>query len=167
MKVIRTALIFFLLSCSTAFAAPASDATIEKLLAVTKIEKLAQGIQNQVEAQVNASMQQALRGKQPNAKQQVAIDHMHTRMNALVHDMLSWERLEPLYIRLYKETFTEEEVAGMLAFYQTPAGQAVINKMPLLTQKTMLEMQKMTMMASIELKTIQANFIADLKSSDS
>jgi len=51
--------------------------------------------------------------------------------------------MKPVYIKLYDETLTEEEVNGAVAFYKTPAGQALLNKMPLLMQKSMVVMQEM------------------------
>ena len=63
-------------------------------------------------------------------------------MIAMFKEEMSWETLEPLYIRIYRDSFTQPEVNGMLAFYGSPAGQTVIKKMPLVVQNTMTEMQK-------------------------
>lgn len=109
------------------------------------------------------SLQQALKGKTPTVKQQQAIVNMKNRMVAFMQGELAWEKLEPLYLRLYKESFTEQEVTGMLSFYKTPAGQAVINKMPLLMQRTMVEVQKMLSGAAPQMQKIQDDFIAELK----
>jgi hypothetical protein len=65
-------------------------------------------------------------------------------------------------IRLYKESFSEEEVAGMLAFYKTPAGQAVIFKMPVLTQQIMIETHKMMNVLLPKIKVIEQQFAAEL-----
>jgi uncharacterized protein len=46
-----------------------------------------------------------------------------------------------MMVRLYQATYTQDEVDGLIAFYKTPAGQALINKAPLLLQNTMNEMQ--------------------------
>jgi hypothetical protein len=75
---------------------------------------------------------------------------------------LTWKKLEPQYIRLYQESFTEEEVAGMLSFYRTPAGQAVIDKMPVLMQRTMVDVQKMIVGITPQMKKIQEDFVAEI-----
>ena len=67
-----------------------------------------------------------------------------------------------MYVRLYKETFSEEEVKGMLAFYRTPSGQAVIHKMPLLMQKVMLETNTMIRSMSPEMQKIQQDFASEM-----
>ena len=87
---------------------------------------------------------------------------MKDRMVALVQGEFAWEKLEPMYLRIYKESFTEEEVAGMLSFYKTPAGQAVIYKMPALMQKSMLEVQKMMFGFAPQIQKIQQDFVAEM-----
>jgi hypothetical protein len=42
---------------------------------------------------------------------------------------------------MYIDTFTQEEVDGLLAFYRTPAGRAMIEKMPILLGKMMQQTQ--------------------------
>lgn len=41
-----------------------------------------------------------------------------------------YEDLEPEFIRLYTDLYTEEELRGMTAFYRTPVGQRVIATSP-------------------------------------
>lgn len=55
----------------------------------------------------------------------------------ILKERLSWDKLKPKFIELYAETFTEEEVSGMVAFYQSPAGKASIEKMPKLMGRSM------------------------------
>jgi hypothetical protein len=66
---------------------------------------------------------------------------MGERMVQYLQSEISWERMEPLYMRLYKKTFTQEEVDGIARFYGTPEGQAMIRKMPALMTNLMGEMQ--------------------------
>ncbi|MDR2506703.1 MAG: DUF2059 domain-containing protein [Candidatus Accumulibacter sp.] len=113
---------------------------------------------------MNNTVQQALQGKNPTPKQQQAITNMKNRMVEIMQGEFAWEKLEPMCLRLYKESFSEEEVAGMLAFYKTPAGQALIHKMPVLMQKTMLEVQKMFSDVSPKMQKIQEQFAAEMAS---
>ena len=166
MNVLRNALIVLLLSSTTAMAAPASESSIKQLLAVTQAQKLLDGMRVQFDSLMNNAVQQALKGETPTAKQQQAIENMKNRMVALMQGELAWEKLEPMYLRLYKESFTEEEVVGMLSFYKTPAGQAIIYKMPVLMQKTMLDMQKMISGVTPQMQKIQENFIAEMKAAE-
>ncbi len=162
MNILKKALIVILFSSATAMAAPASDSSIKELLAITQSQKLVEGMRRQFDSLMNNAIQQAVRGNTPTAKQQHAISTMKNRMVALLDGTLVWEKLEPMYMRLYKQSFTEEEIAGMLSFYKTPAGQAVISKMPGLMQNTLLEVQKMVSGLNPQMQKIQQDFVTEM-----
>jgi hypothetical protein len=162
MNALRNALIVVLIGSTTAIAAPASENSIRQLLAITQAKKLLDGVRNQFDLQMNNAVQQSLKGRAPTANQQLAITNMKNKMVALLQEQLTWEKFEPIYLSLYKESFTEEEIAGMLSFYQSPAGQAVINKMPVLMQKTMLEVQAIMSRLAPQMEKIQRSFAADM-----
>jgi hypothetical protein len=151
----RTLLLTFALTASAAFAAdtPASEASIREVLQVTEARKLLDGMFPQIEATMKASMQQALKGHTPNPEQQHLIDKMTEKTMAMMHEEMSWEKLEPMYVRTYQKTFTQEELDGVLAFYKSPAGAALIKKMPVLMKEIMGDVQ--TMMGSM-MQKIQA-----------
>jgi len=54
---------------------------------------------------------------------------------------LNWESLEPKIFEIYSDTLSQDDVDGITAFYQSPAGQSYMKKMPALLQQTMLVMQ--------------------------
>ncbi|RYD75034.1 MAG: DUF2059 domain-containing protein, partial [Verrucomicrobiaceae bacterium] len=43
----------------------------------------------------------------------------------------------------YQKSFTQEELDGIIAFYKTPAGVALVKKMPVVMQQTMIAMQQL------------------------
>lgn len=155
--------VLLLFLSSAAIAAPASDESIRQLFAVTQVQKILDGTKAQLRALMDKTTQQALQGTIPTASQQRAIDRMKARMLTVIQGELAWEKLEPMYLRLYSETFTDEEVEGMLAFYATPAGKAVINKMPQLMQQTMVEMQKRMTDVLPRMQKIQQEFLSEVQ----
>ncbi|MGA7156456.1 MAG: DUF2059 domain-containing protein [Acidobacteriaceae bacterium] len=54
-----------------------------------------------------------------------------------VNATFGWTVLEPAYLKLYVDTFTDAELDGMLAFYKSPAGQAMLTKTPQLSAGVM------------------------------
>jgi hypothetical protein len=88
---------------------------------------------------------------------------MHTKMTAALDDALNWDSLQAMYLRIYKASFTQDEVDGMLAFYRTPAGQAMINKLPLVTQNMMTEMQEVMKPLQEKLRQIRQEATQELK----
>jgi hypothetical protein len=70
-----------------------------------------------------------------------AAEEMQKRMAEWMQTRLSWEKMKPLYVKIYSETLTEEELDGSIAFYRTPVGQSLLKKMPLIMQKSMSSVQ--------------------------
>jgi hypothetical protein len=68
-----------------------------------------------------------------------------------------------MYVRVYQKTFTQQEIDGMLAFYKTPAGQAVISKMPAAMQNTMNEMQQLMGPVMQKMQRLQQDVVAEMK----
>lgn len=163
MKFLKHILFVFALCSSAAFAAPANEASIKQLLAVTEARKVVDGMFAQFDGRMNGFLRQALHGQPASPEQQKAINSMKIKMTMLFQQEYSWEELEPMYIRIYKESFSQEEVDGMIAFYKTPSGQAIVKKMPIVMQKTMLEVQTKIVGLMPKLQKIQQEFIFDLQ----
>ena len=49
--------------------------------------------------------------------------------------------MKPIYTKIYDETFTSDELSGIVAFYKSPAGRAMVEKMPVLMSKAMAAVQ--------------------------
>jgi uncharacterized protein len=126
-----------LLICGLAVAA--SLATAQESSKETKIQRLlsltnAQATMNQVFDQMKSLAASQL---PPNAtpEQRAKAQKLQTSILDLVKARMSWDKLRPQYVKLYGETFSDEEIDGMLAFYQSPAGRAMLEKMPVLLPK--------------------------------
>ncbi len=71
----------------------------------------------------------------PEARASAA--EIQRKADVLVRKMLNWETLKPRFIDLYAATYTEPELDGILAFYNSAAGRAMLDKMPQLMQGAM------------------------------
>lgn len=173
---ITRALSFIVLavSCSLAFAAdpPApsaapsavqSEASIKQLLEAANVHKLIDTMMAQMETFMKSAMQQATQGRSVSARVQKDIDKRQGEMMNTLKEVLDWNKLEPMYVRVYQKTFTQQEVDGMIAFYKTPTGQALLNKMPLVLQNTMTEMQQMMKPIMERIQRMQQEVVAEIK----
>ncbi len=43
--------------------------------------------------------------------------------------------MRDIYLQTYRETFTQDEVNSIIMFYSTPAGKAMVEKVPIAMQK--------------------------------
>ncbi len=118
-------------------AEPASAEAIEQLLAMTKAEALLDTMYANADQMMRQSMRQSVGNRTLTAQQQRALDEMPAKFVAIMRQELNWATLKPMYVRIYQESFEQEEIAGLIAFYGTPAGQALITKMPVVMQKSM------------------------------
>jgi hypothetical protein len=132
------AVLALLLSAGAASADEASKtAKIEEMFQITNAKQMVQQVMEQMR-----SMQSAQLAKlEPAARARAEEDQ--NKMNQVLAERLSWDKLKPRLITLYSETFTEEELAGTLAFYKSPAGRALMEKMPVLMSRTMVMAQEM------------------------
>ena len=137
------AMAWIVLAPAVAMAEPAKPETIEEMLTVTKAQSMIESVYKNVDDSMQATMAQAV-AQMPGdaeAKRSYA-ESMGRKMAAIMREELNWDTLKPMYLRIYSDSFTQEELVGLLDFYKTPAGQAAINKMPIVMQKTMVEMQQ-------------------------
>ena len=115
----------------------ASEASIRQLLDVTDAKKLVEGVYAQMDSVMEQSMKQALAGKPVTPDQEKVMAEYRAKVVAITREELAWSQLEPVYIDLYSKTFSQSELDGMLQFYQSEPGKAVIAKLPLMMNNLM------------------------------
>jgi hypothetical protein len=126
-----------------AASAAASEASLKELLEVAKARKVLDTMLEHVDQVMKQAMLEATGGKPVSAKVQKHIDKLEADLKALFKEECSWEKMEPIYLRIYQKSLTQQEVDGMIAFYKTPAGKAVMDKMPVILQNSIEEMKQM------------------------
>ena len=91
----------------------------------------------------------------PPESKGAALEFMNKFADQISH-LMDWQKLKPEYIKLYADVFTEEEIEGIAAFYRTPAGHAMIEKMPaLLSQSMALGQRRMAALMPEIQKTVE------------
>jgi hypothetical protein len=111
---------------------PAKEAKIERLLDAMNADAMIDQMLEQIKA-MTAS--QVPPGATP--EQIARAREIQNKVLDLVKARISWQKIRPQYVKLYSETFSDEEINGMLAFYESPAGRAMLQKMPALVTKVM------------------------------
>jgi len=142
---------------------PASDESIQELLVITDAHKLIDTMKVQVQAMIRTSSKQATQGRTVTPERQAVLARMQAKMEAALDEMLNWDALQAMYLRTYRASFTQDELDGMMAFYKTSAGQAMIKKMPLVMQNVMGEMQGMMKPMQVKMREIQRETTEELQ----
>jgi hypothetical protein len=169
-------LIISLLSCSVLYAAdssstsvnadpkgPPTEASIKQMLEITQVHKMLDTMEAQMVTFMKQTMGQATQGQPVTPQIQKDIDRRQADMLSMFHEFLNWEKLEPMYVRIYQKSFTQGELTGIIDFYKTPAGQAMIAKMPVVMQNTLGEVQQMMQPVMLKVRQQQQEIVAEIK----
>lgn len=118
-------------------AAPATPEQVEELLVLTRTEGMMEQMYGGVEHMMRQALQQTVQGKPLSEEQRQLLDRVPGKFAAVIREEFTWAKMKPQYVRLYLETFDASELEGLVSFYKTRAGQALIAKMPTVMQKSM------------------------------
>ena len=128
---------------SAAFAADIkpSEASVKELLQLSGSTKMVEMTKGQLAAMQNGALQQAVQGHSLTPGARKILEDSSARAGAVLNDGLKWESVEPIFVDVYQSTMTQEEVDGIVAFYKTPAGKAMVEKLPALMQMSGQKLQ--------------------------
>lgn len=117
----------------------ASTVSVDKLLSVSGAEKTLDSMYGQFDQMLDgmAAQMGITEAEKPLLKK-----YSEKIANILKADM-SWDKLKGPTAEIYAKTFTEEEVQGLISFYESAAGKAFADKMPKVTQESIAMSQKM------------------------
>ena len=141
---LKTLLLSFasLALCAGAFAAPPSDESLERWLDTLNFDRdIEKKMINGFKAGFKPYADKALAEMPEEKKDQAAKAFNRYRENVL-KDLITHEAKQAVRNTLLKnarEIYTQEEIDGMIAFYGSPVGQAVVAKNPHLIKKSMSE----------------------------
>jgi uncharacterized protein len=142
----RFAPVLLLLSAMAAIA-PAlarepTDEEIERLLTASRAQSMLAAIQPQVEAMQREQFAQLTQGKTLSAEQQAEIQQIQARTSQIVRQSLAWDSMRPVYLDVYRKTFDDEDVKSMTKFYESKAGQHLLDRTPVMMQTLMVGIQQ-------------------------
>ncbi len=140
-------------------------AKAEQMLAVTKTDTLLETQLKALQARVQEIAKQQSGVAPLNPEQTKLTSDYQKQIQDVVDNEISWSKLRPIIVQSYEDTFTEAELDAILAFYKTPAGQAVVNKTPDLANKTMATVQGHIKDMQPKLNTITQEYSTKLKAS--
>lgn len=141
-------------------ASPVRADEASKAAKAAELLQLSQGDQmmKMMEPMMKGMIAQA--DKDMPAEQRAKVGEMQEKIMALI--VASINKSRPALVKVYTDTYTEEEIDGILAFYKSPPGKAFLQKMPEVMQRSMpvmmqvmsdLQPQIRTMMEEIKEKS--------------
>lgn len=155
-----------MLICGTAAAAnnaPASDASIRQMLDLTNAQQMLVSLKAQMTAMMNTTMQNATKNQDITPARQAILDRTTAKISAAVSDALNWDTLLPIYLRSYRDSFTQDEIDGVIKFYKSAAGRAYVKKLPLVMQNVMREIPAFVKPLQEKMLAIQKESMQELE----
>ena len=125
-----------------AHAAEPATADVDRLMDVMRMQQELDAMWLQVEAMQAQMLDQLYQGElDAEAKAEVRAEA--DRHTARMREALSWEKVQPVYREVYRQTFDATDVQAMIDFYSSPAGQRVLDKTPQLMANIATESQQL------------------------
>ncbi|WP_140725087.1 DUF2059 domain-containing protein [Pseudomonas sp. Hp2] len=128
-----------------ALAAAPSDADVNRLLSASRAQNMLDTMLPQIEAMQQQQFDQLAAQHPLTAEQKDKLARIQARTRETLRQALSWSQMRPMYVDLYKKSFSREDVLAMAEFYESPAGQSLLDKTPALMQNLMVAIQQKMM----------------------
>lgn len=128
---------------TTPLVAKPTEASIKQVFELSNTRDMLKNIEAQLDGMTKNMMQQTSKGEPLTAEQQQIQEKFRQKTLAIFQQEISWEKLEPMFIEIYSNTLSQDDVNGIIVFYKSPAGQSFIKKMPSIMQHSMGIMQKL------------------------
>ena len=159
----KNAAFALILLCSViaARAVPPSDESILKMMNALQLQATLDQLVAQLDAGMKSGLQQWTQGKELTSLQTAQVGQLQSRMSAIIKEELAFDKVKDVYLQSLRESFTQDEVNGINAFYSSPAGKAMIEKLPVATRKTqdLLQVRMGPMVQKIQ--AMQQDFIKE------
>jgi hypothetical protein len=126
-----------LVMSAAAWSAAPTDASIEELLEFTQGEKMIDLMLGDVEKSVLQGAKAGMGDRQPTPREQRILEAVARTTSEVLREEVTWAKLKPVMLEVYRDSFTQEEVDGQIAFYRSPVGQSVSAKMPATMRRSM------------------------------
>jgi hypothetical protein len=154
---------FLTVCASVVFAAPATPASVERLLVLTRADALIEGMRPQMTAMMKAAANQAAQGKTVSPAEQKVLDKFFDQANAVMAEELNMTKMKPFFVEVYAAHYSQEEVNGIIAFYESPVGQSLLNKQPAIMQSVLAGLPKLLSTMAERTKLLDLEMRAELK----
>ena len=130
-----------LVSTLAVSAAQPTDASVRELLELSGSARQVDAMKAQFSAMENGAIQQALKGHEITPGIQKVLEDSAAQSSTIINGTFAWAKVEPLFVKAYQSTLTQDEVNGIVAFYKTPAGKAMVQKLPTLMQQAIMQLR--------------------------
>jgi uncharacterized protein len=158
---IRFSRLVLVLALTVPVAAHADEAShrakAKEMMTLLKTEHMVVQIADSIRKQVADAATQVV-GADPSPEKKAKLDDFEKQASQTVDEQLSWKAMEGPFTDIYVKSFTEEEMDAIITFYKSPAGVALLGKMPTVNDEVARFGQSKMVVLQPQLKQLYADF---------
>jgi hypothetical protein len=151
--------VIFFCGIVVAQAAPPSDESLIKMMTALQLHNTLDQMVAQMEAGMKTALTQSIKEKELNPLQTAELGKLQSKMADTIKADLSFAKVKDVYLQVYRETFTQDEVNGIVAFCASPAGRAMLAKIDPATRKASNLLRERMGPTLQKIKIMQQDFI--------
>lgn len=142
----------------------AKEAKVEEVFRVSHMDTLLSKTLDNAAGQAKSSvLRQMFGGATLPPNQQKIVDEFQQKLRTIIFNTLSWQHVKPIYVKLYMQNFSDAELDGLIAFYKSPAGQALLNKAPGMMDQAMQQVKQQFIAAQPQIQQLTTEYQAKVK----
>jgi hypothetical protein len=150
-----------MLGSSLALADVASHAkAAEQVLKLTRVDQMSA----EVYRQVQHAFEQRY-AEQGVTDKQALLERYQAKGKAALDKGLAWDKLKPQIVRLYTDTYSEQELNELIAFYQSPLGSKLLDTLPAITMQSARLTQQQVQQVAPEVNKLLTEMSTELAAS--
>ncbi len=104
-------------------------AKAEEVMTTLHLDRMVNGVMQNAMQQTTALVSQRYNGSIPPAAA-ASLSDFQKKLAGVLEPQVGWAAIKPEYVKLFTAQFPEEQLDTILAFYRSPAGKALMEKLP-------------------------------------
>lgn len=124
-----TLLLAFTLSTVARADDASQRAKAQQLMTMLHTERMVQQVSDNITKQIEDAADRTA-GTDPTPDQKTKVADFKKQAAQMIDAKLGWTAMKPEIVDIYVKQFTEDQIDAIIAFYKSPAGAAMMEKMP-------------------------------------
>jgi hypothetical protein len=134
----------------------------EEYLKLAQVDRSMQQMLGMIVQQMKSGMIQQLTGMKIPPEMEKPMAEFQDKVGAMIAGAMSWDKLQPQYVKLLADAYTDEELDDIIAFYRSKSGQSMVSKAPQLMTKGAEIAQGQIATVTPELQKLMKEFMAEV-----
>ena len=145
------------------FAAVPNDESLDRLFKNMNIESALEDIILKTEREMHVVIEERVAVTKLTKRQKDIVDSIPNEFMPIIRSEYSWNKRRPIYLKLYKDTFSQEEIDDLNAFYESKTGKAFLRKTPVLNALVKSSMEESERLVKQKMEYLVQKYSTEFK----